>query len=73
VEYFEDDRDSENYRFIIVKQIIGGITLEEKVKDMTKIELACIINNYAKCIQNLNMPNFQVKPVSLTPDKIRFS
>ena len=59
VEYYEDDRNPENYKFIIVKELVNGLqTLEKKVKDMTRMELACIINSYAKCLENLNMPFF---------------
>ena len=58
MEFYEDDRDPYNYKFIIVKEKLRGLSLEQNVKDMTKVELACIINQYAECLKSLNPPNF---------------
>ena len=69
-EYFEDDRSIENYKFIVLKEIVEGFNLAEKVKDMTKIELAHMIHNYASCISEIDLKLYQYKTEKLSPKNI---
>ena len=57
VDYFEDDRDDNNYKFIVIKELVEGQTLQGKIyNDVNEKELACIIYNYAQCLKNLKDP-----------------
>ena len=60
----------ENYKFIVLKEMVEGFTLAEKVKDMTKIELAHIIHNYASCISKIDTKLYQYKSDKLSPENI---
>ena len=39
---------------------------------MTKQELACIVQKYADCVDDLNTPCFHVNPSPFTLDKVVF-
>ena len=50
--------------------MVQGFTLAEKVKDMTKIELAHMIHNYASCISKIDLTLYQYKTEKFTPKNI---
>lgn len=74
VDYFEDDRDDNNYKFIVIKELVEGQTLQGKIYfDVNEKELACIIYNYAKCVGNLKAPFRKRKAPELGFGDICFS
>ena len=53
IQCYEDDRDANNRKFILVKEMVKGQDLYGRMKDISQIELACMIRNYASALHSL--------------------
>ena len=53
IQAYEDDREADNRKFILIKEMVKGKTISERVHDISQIELACMIRNYATALSDL--------------------